>query len=192
MTAEAWRPVVGFPDYAVSDMGRIKRVTKDARGHLPRILKPSVGNHGYEDVCLMKDGVRYRRLVHRLVCEAFHGPPPTPGHQAAHGDGTRRNNRADNLRWATRSENMEDSRLHGSMALGAKHGRTVCPERTPRGERHGHAKLTDADVLAIRAAEARPGSGRALAEAYGVCPASICQIRSRKTWKHVASEETRP
>lgn len=189
MGAEAWKAIVGFPDYAVSDLGRVRRVNKDARGHAPRVLKPWIGNHSYEVVGLTLDGATHRRLVHRLVCEAFHGPAPSAEHHVAHGDGTRRNNREDNLRWATRSENMEDSRLHGTMALGPRHGRTLCPERTPRGERHGHAKLTERDIRSIRAAAKRPGSGRALAAAYGVSPGSICLIRSGKTWKHVGSEE---
>lgn len=186
-----WKTIPNFPAYLVSNAGLVKRAGKDARGHAPRILSPHIGNHGYEVVCLVKDGVRHRRLVHRLVCLAFHGEPPTPMHHVAHGDGTRRNNRDDNLRWATRSENMEDSRRHGTMALGDRHGRTTRPERTPRGEHHGHAKLTDADILYIRAADRFPGSGRALAATFGVSTASICFIRSGKTWKHVGKEEPR-
>jgi hypothetical protein len=187
--ATAWLPVPGFPEYAVSEEGAIKRVVEDRRRHGLRLLKPWLGNHGYETVSFASEGKLHRRLVHRIVCEAFHGPAPTPAHHVAHGDGTRRNNRAANLRWATRSENMEDSRRHGSMALGARHGRTVCPERTPRGERHGHAKLTEADVRAIRAADRQPGSGRSLAASYGVSPGAICLIRSGKTWNHVESED---
>ena len=44
--------------------------------------------------------------VHRLVARAFHGPPPTAEHtQVNHLDGDPCNNRADNLEYATPSEN---------------------------------------------------------------------------------------
>lgn len=54
------------------------------------------------------------RRLHRLVCEAFHGPEPQPGMDAAHNDGDRRNNHANNLRWATRAENIADQWSHGT------------------------------------------------------------------------------
>ena len=186
-SVEEWRRIADFPDYAVSNHGRVRRVTRSKRNHAPRILKPWIGNHGYEAVHLVRDGVASPKLIHRLVCAAFHGPPPSPQHQAAHGDGTRRNNQATNLRWATRSENAEDARLHGVMATGARHGRTLSPEKTPRGELHGHAKLTEALVVEIRAAPSEPGSGRALAARYGVSAATISLIRSGKTWAHLQS-----
>ncbi len=183
--SETWRPVTGFTDYAVSSLGRVKRVIPGRKNHACKVLAFWIGNHGYPTVGLTRDGVVHRRLIHRLVCEAFHGPAPTQLHQVAHKDGSRTNASANNLRWATRSENMEDSRAHGTMAIGARHGRTRSPERTPRGERHGHAILTDEDVRAIRAALRFNGLGVALAKRYKVSPATISVIRSGKTWTHV-------
>ena len=182
---EEWRTIEAFPDYAVSSLGRVKRIVTDRKNHARRILSLWIGNHGYPTADLSLDGIVHHRLVHRLVCEAFHGHAPTKLHQVAHADGTRTNGAASNLRWATRSENMEDARAHGTMAIGARHGRTRSPEKTPRGEHHGHAKLTDADVQSIRSAQRFNGSGRALAARYGVSPATISVIRSGKTWRHV-------
>ncbi len=53
------------------------------------------------------EGSRYCRMgvnrknymVHRLVCEAFWGPPPAPGFWADHKDGTKSNNDYQNLEW---------------------------------------------------------------------------------------------
>jgi len=45
-------------------------------------------------------------VVHRIVATAFHGPGPSPGHVVDHIDTNRLNNRADNLRWVTRLENI--------------------------------------------------------------------------------------
>ena len=187
---EQWKVVSGFPDYAVSDLGRVKRIVSDRKNHVCRVLAFWIGNHGYPTVGLSLNGAVHRRLIHRLVCEAFHGPAPSALHQVAHGDGIRTNVIAANLRWATRSQNMEDARAHGTMAIGSRHGRTRSPEKTPRGERHGHAKLTEADVQTIRFSERFNGSGRALAAFYGISPATISIIRSGKTWKHVERETT--
>lgn len=55
-----------------------------------------------------------RYAVHRLVAIAFISDPPSPVHQAAHGDGVPGHNAAANLRWATPSENQSDRRTHGT------------------------------------------------------------------------------
>jgi hypothetical protein len=44
--------------------------------------------------------------VHRLVCEAFHGPPPFDRAVVIHLDEDATNNRADNLKWGTQKENL--------------------------------------------------------------------------------------
>lgn len=43
--------------------------------------------------------------IHRIVCSAFNGPPPTDQHVVDHIDTNRANNRPENLRWLTRLEN---------------------------------------------------------------------------------------
>ena len=181
--AEVWALIPSFPEYLASNLGRIKRAAPGLRNNAVRVIKPWVNNNGYEAVCLSVGGIRSKRLVNRLVCEAFHGLAPDEKPHALHSDGNSLNNREGNLRWGDRSENMEDSRLHGTMAIGYKHGRTVCPEKNPRGESHGHAKLTENDVLSIRLQTG--ATGRALAERYCVSPATICLIRSRKIWSHI-------
>jgi hypothetical protein len=52
----------------------------------------------------------------------------------------------------------------------------------PQGERNGHAKLTVADIRAIRASTL---PNPALAEQYSVTRQAIRSIRLRRTWKHV-------
>jgi hypothetical protein len=44
--------------------------------------------------------------VHRLICEAFHGPPPFDGAIVLHLDEDATNNRPENLKWGTMKENM--------------------------------------------------------------------------------------
>ncbi|GKU79304.1 hypothetical protein [Paenibacillus sp. L3-i20] len=59
-------------------------------------------------------------------------------------------------------------------------------ERTPRGEKHANAKLTEAHVLEIRRSYAAgEKDGPSLSKEYGVSPASIDNIVNGTTWGHV-------
>jgi hypothetical protein len=56
-----------------------------------------------------------------LVLEAFAGPRPD-GMDALHRDDNPTNNRFDNLRWGTRSDNLFDAVRNGGKARGEKFG----------------------------------------------------------------------
>lgn len=64
----------------------------------------------------------------------------------------------------TRSENYADSVGHGTCS---------------RGERNGKAKLTEADVRAIRAAV---GTSSEIATRYGTSHPNVHSIRTRRSW----------
>lgn len=62
----------------------------------------------------MYRGVNGKMLrVHRLLCSAFNGKPPK-GHDVDHVNGIKADNRMENLRWASRSDNLRGARrVHG-------------------------------------------------------------------------------
>jgi len=66
-------------------------------------------------------------------------------------------------------------------------GDAVAKNRHYHGERFHTAKLTEADVIAIRAAKATITE---LAKAYGVDKTNISCIRRGKTWRHLLREQT--
>lgn len=67
---------------------------------------PQRDKNGYK-VVVLKTGGRYKTIgVHRLVCDAFHGAPPSPKHQPDHINGDRSDNRPINLEWVTPKENI--------------------------------------------------------------------------------------
>lgn len=57
-------------------------------------------------------------------------------------------------------------------------------ENVARGQSSGNSKLTDADVLQIRAV-AGLVSNVEIARRFAISPASVCNIVKRKTWKHL-------
>lgn len=70
-----------------------------------------------------------------------------------------------------------------SLARGDRNGTHTKPDRVARGERQGSAKLTEADVRAIRAANGL--LQREIASMYGVSHNLIGLIRRRVIWTHV-------
>lgn len=91
-----WRDVVGFEGrYEVSDEGSVRNAQTG------RMLKPQRCTNRYLALCL---GRKNRRLVHRLVAEAFIPNPDRKPH-TNHKNGKRADNRAENLEWVTCSEN---------------------------------------------------------------------------------------
>ena len=65
------------------------------------------------------DRSRVKKLVHNLVCEAFHGPRPD-GMFALHKDDDPINASEDNLYWGTSKENGHDRVSNGGAARGGK------------------------------------------------------------------------
>ncbi len=187
--AENWRPISGFPDYQVSDLGQVRS--------LPRICDrgySSMGSSGplrvggrelsgrparrkdndwYVVVCLRENKKRCYAYVHRLVLTAFVGPCPE-GMEGCHNDGDRTNNKLENLRWDTRGNNIRDAVRHGTWG----HPR-------PIGSAHPRARVTENDVIKIRAIPFRRGVNVSLAREYGVSVDLICGIRTKRFWKHV-------
>lgn len=180
---EVWKVIDSHPDYSVSSYGRVKRTTPNRYGIMSnKPLVPVRGNHGYFGVNLHCETRQTVKLVHSLVCEAFHGKRPSKKHQAAHSDGDRSNNKAANISWKTASQNSMDKHRHGTMRTGKKHHAIYMPECMPRGELHGNAKLTDQLVKNIRR-DKRPQS--VIAAEIGVTQSLISMVKTRKIWNHI-------
>lgn len=125
---EKWLIAPGMlGNYEVSDMGRIKRITRGHGTQPGRILTPGDhGKYGHKFVTrLGESGKMEKFYVHRLVMLAFVGPPPEGRNQVRHIDGNASNNLLENLAWSTAAENMADVI---AMGRNANANKTHCPK----------------------------------------------------------------
>lgn len=171
LSIEKWQPCPGFKGhYEVSNQGGVRRIFGTTGTYVGKQLKP----YGEcPTVSLSVSQKISKRLVSRLVCEAFHGKPPTPKHQAAHWDGDSKNNTATNLRWATQAENEQDKKRHGRW------------NHSSKGSKHKDAKLHETDIPEIRRAYILGVSGPKIAKRYGVDHSTIYKILRGRSWSHV-------
>jgi len=167
---DEWRAIPSFPEYEVSNLGRIRRV-KPGRGAVAgRIIWASENGHDYPRVNLWSGNRRTWMTVHSLVAEAFLGPRPA-GYDVNHIDGNKRHPGASNLEYVTRSEN-----LNHAFRTGLK---------IPlQGEATSSAKLKAVQVIAIREM-ARTASYVDIAKAFGIDNGRVSRICRGLLWASV-------
>ena len=97
-------PIEEFPGYYVCENGTI---WSNKSGQMRELSTWHGKNNEYKMVGLMKNGKRYRMLVHRLVAQAFI-PNPNKLPVVNHKDANVLNCSVDNLEWVTVQQNMLD------------------------------------------------------------------------------------
>lgn len=126
------------------------------------------------------------RRAHRVAWELAHGPIP---------DGLVVCHKCDNpacvnvghLFLGTNNDNVQDRNAKGrqNCSRGEHHGSRLHPERVPRGEQNGSAKLPEQSVLEIKAMLAQGAMGTDLARRFSVSTSTISNIKTGKGWKHL-------
>mgnify|MGYP003660889974 CR=1 FL=1 len=110
--------------------------------------------------------------THNLALRLTEGPPPPDKTLALHS--CKQNRKCCNpahLRWGDDADNVNDRDKDGTTAK-------------QKGELHGRAKLTDAQVLDIRQ-KYKPRTLAKLGREYGVNASTISDIINRESWKHI-------
>lgn len=154
-------------------------VSSPERGKPQRFFKNEVLNFKGEE-CLfwpyLKSRTGYavvsmdskRGYASRYACEAVNGPPPTPGHEAAHSCGNGRQGCVNpgHLSWKTPKENSADKIFHGTSG---------------KGEKNPGARLTSEQVLAIRSVRGSEPQ-HVTASRFGVSRSNVQHIQTRNSW----------
>lgn len=103
---EIWRDIPGYPNYMVSDLGRVRNASRNK-------FIGSVNTQGYMIADLSHERKNRKFFIHRLVCQSFLDNPEAKPH-VNHKNGIRDDNRLENLEWCTHWENL----LHARLILG--------------------------------------------------------------------------
>lgn len=171
MQEEIWKEIKDFPMYEVSNQGNVRN--KETL----KLRKPQI-NQGYVWMLLSEgSGKPKGRAVHRLVAQAFIENPENKA-EVNHKNLDKTDNRAENLEWCTRQENLA-------------HARTYLPQMRPenlslanRGEGHPQSKLTEEAVKAIfRNYPSK--TQKEIADAFGVSPNTVQRLLSGNGWEHI-------
>jgi hypothetical protein len=150
---EEWRKYPVDDRYEVSSLGNVRRVGRTEN----RAVKHS-SRLRYEAITFHFCGSHISRYVHDMVLTTFHGPRPS-GCEASHLDGDASNNRAENLIWESRADNLA---------------------------RRKSIKLRWDDVLALRSGSV---GIHALAQMRGVRADSLYKVRRGKRWPETKLKE---
>ena len=94
---EHWKTIIEFPEYKVSDQGRVLNTSNN------RVLRESVTQSGVVKIGIVKGGTQFTRCVPLLVADTFVEGRDDIFNTPIHLDGDSRNNRADNLLWRPRA-----------------------------------------------------------------------------------------
>lgn len=105
---EIWKPC--YKQYEVSNLGNCRRRNKDIKrygeykvvcGSVSKTLK-------YKYVQEKTNGYRKNNLIHIWVAEQFLEPKPQSNYLCDHINRDKLDNRAENLRWVSRSDNFKN------------------------------------------------------------------------------------
>lgn len=114
---EEWWDIPGYEgSYQASTHGRIRSVNRrvvrrdsKVKHFTSRILTPRVGRNKTLYVVLSVQGLCLNHPVHRLIASTFLGPRPSAS-DIDHIDGDQANNAPNNLRYCSRSQNMQNQK----------------------------------------------------------------------------------
>lgn len=172
MKIEIWKRINDYPDYEVSNLGRIKSLSRiSTRGFKlqERIIKGGIDTRGYQMIHLSKKGIRKTFLVHRIVASHFIENPLNK-EDVNHINGIKTDNYVSNLEWCTTKENVNHAFRIG-----------LC--KSKKGLKNGRALLTENEVLQIRKDKNKKICE--IATKYNVSWSCISSIIKGKTWTHI-------
>lgn len=170
-----YKEIPGFPRYYAGSDGEIySRNYKKNKNITPvELRKLSYGRQrlGYHIVNLKLDDNSHNMCrVHVLICTAFHGARPM-GMQCSHLDDDKENNRPENLKWETDSENKK---------------RKYANNGGDRGIKNSRALFDVGDIIRIRELLIMGKTNKEISEDMNCSATSISRIRSKKRYSEVA------
>lgn len=210
-TKEEWRVIKDFPDYAVSSLGKVKRIVRVDNSLDGKILNESKNSGGYFWVGLYKNKKRNHMPIHRLVYNAFIDKKLEKDECIHHIDKNKTNNNVNNLSMMPISTHISKhgkgkiiSDEHKDRLRECNTGKIASLETRKKisqrmssgnhplfgskkpGEKSGNHKLTNNDVLKIRELlKNKLMTQKQIANIYKIKQSTVSLIKIRKTWSHI-------
>ncbi len=193
---EEWKVIEEFPDYLISNLGRVKSL----KCNREKILKPCNSGSGYFQTCFCTNSKVQRFYTHRLMLQTFKPISNSELYQCNHIDGNKQNNCIDNLEWCTPSENNQhayDTGLHkikrgvDSPIFNRRHSIVSRKKMSLKRRGIGAAlhKLSEKEVKEIKILLKEDKlTQRKIAELYNVHFNTISMIKLGITWSHIHNE----
>ncbi len=167
--------IEGYEQYSVTECGKVYSNRSN------KFLKPSLGGGGrYMSVGFSINGKSKGFMVHRLVALTYIDNPESKK-EVNHIDGDRMNNHASNLEWCTRSENMIHAVETGLLVPCKK-------SQFKKGfdsNRNDKSKLTEDDVISIRARHESGETFRSISDDYLVNESNIRRCCKRESYSNI-------
>jgi hypothetical protein len=177
---EIWKVVPGYEDYDVSSLGRVRRRECVGRWPANHVLRPGEAYSGHLYVILTGPDRRCRKeFVHRLVANAFIGPPPFERAMVLHHDDRPKNNCPENLYWGNHRQNVRDAKLN------RKSPAEVSQRGAQPGSENSSAVLSEDDVRQVLRQLGMGLCGACIARLHGVRKETIYAIAKGRTWQHL-------
>ena len=156
-----------YKDILVAKDGLVIKSTRSGK-----ILKQGMNTHGYLHVTIKDSHGNYKlKRVHRLVAETYHGIKEGSW-DVHHIDHCKTNNNADNVMWATRSENVLAAIDHG-----------VNPSR---GETHPNAEYSDVFIKEVCQKLQDGWRNIDIEKDMGIDRHHIGHIKKGTIWSHIS------
>ena len=168
---ENWKVIDGYPNYLISNLGRIKSVQRvDRLGRQVKecFMRISTSNGNRSIVTLSNCNGQKTLAVSSLVAKAFLGSNPD-GLLVCHKNGNSKDDRESNLRYDTQAGNCADKLKHGTYQY---------------GQLIGTSKLTEDDVAEIRKRFAAGQLQSVIARDFNTSQTNISSVVRRETWRH--------
>ena len=101
---EEWRNIEGYDGrYQISNLGNVRATDFNHTGKV-KVMRISIGTHGYPQISLSKNNKKKTFKIHKLVADAFI-PNPFNLPDVNHRDENKQNNCASNLERCTKAYN---------------------------------------------------------------------------------------
>lgn len=123
MEKEIWSTINNYPNYEVSNLGRVKSIYRKywlERNNSfaiknERIIKPYLDIYGYLTISLCHNGIKRTKKIHKLVAEAFLNHTPC-FHELVvnHINFIKTDNRVENIEIVTARENLNKKHIKSS------------------------------------------------------------------------------